>query len=90
MITRGSSASGSNQPQPNIEQLDESRNIEHRKKQSPAYLRKQLSLRGWRPPTKNIKDASNDKLLLAILIQLGIHPIEGIQPGKRGRPQKIT
>ena len=36
MIARGSTASGSNQPQLNIEQLDESRNIEHWKKQTPA------------------------------------------------------
>ena len=60
MIARGSTPRGNNQPNLNIEQVDESRNTEHRKKQTPAYLRKQLSLRGWRPPTEHIKDVSID------------------------------
>ena len=84
--TRGSAARGSNEPPPKIEELDENRNIEHWKKQTPAYIRKQLRLRGWRPPTENIKDVPKDKLLVAILIQLGINPIEGMQPTKRGYP----
>jgi hypothetical protein len=55
-----------------------------------SLCNKQLSLRGWRPPTENIKDVSKDKLLVAILIQLGINPTEGIQPAKRGRPNNFT
>jgi hypothetical protein len=38
MIARGSPARGSNQPNLNIEHVDESRNIEHWKKQTPAYV----------------------------------------------------
>jgi hypothetical protein len=36
---RGSAARGSNEPPPKLEGFDESRNIEHRKKQTPAYIR---------------------------------------------------
>ena len=87
MIARGSAARGSNEPPPKVEGLDENRNIEHWKKQTPTYIRKQLRLRGWRAPGNgDIKDVPKDKLLVAILIQLGINPVEGIQPPKRGRP----
>jgi hypothetical protein len=84
-------ARGSNEPPPKIEELDENRNIEHWKKKSPAYIIKQLRLRAWRPPGDvDIKDMPKDKLLVAILIQLGINPVEGIQPAKRGRPEIFT
>ena len=36
--TRGSAARGSNEPPPKLEGLDENRNIEHWKKQTPAYI----------------------------------------------------
>ena len=87
---RGSAARGSNEPPPKVEGLDENRNIEHWKTQTPVYIRKQLRLMGWRRPTENINDVSKDKLLIAILSQLGINPSEGIQPAKRGRPLKIN
>ena len=80
-------ARGSNDPPPPVKVIDENRIIEHWKKKSPAYIIKQLQLRGWRPPGNvDIKDVPKDKLLVAILIQLGINPVEGIQPAKRGRP----
>lgn len=83
-------ARGSNDPPPPAKGIDESRIIEHWKKKSPAYIIKQLQLRGWRPPGNvDIKDVPKDKLLVAILIQLGINPVEGIQPAKRGRPASV-
>jgi len=41
-------ARGSNDPPPPVKGIDESRIIEHWKKKSPAYIIKQLQLRGWR------------------------------------------
>jgi hypothetical protein len=59
---------GSNEPPPKIEGLDENRNIEHWKKKSPAYIMKQLRLRGWRAPGNvDIKDAPKDKYHLVYI-----------------------